>query len=237
MAKKSVLGDDAAIYQKRTPQGEKAKLKGLPFKKKLQYIKDYYLKASIVIGITAFVVVYLIYTLVRPKDEVLLRLIAINDSYTEEQTETLINDFGKTINYNPDKEDILIEDNLFLDPENMNTNVQDAITIYTTAGTLDVIIADEDVFTLYAKNGYFCDLSELFSEEELTALSKDLLYATGKHAYGVCLDDSSIYTGMSTWYKQQKASGSSVSYYIGIISNSKQKDNAVAFIEYLKAMK
>ncbi len=164
MAKKSVLGDDAAIFQKRPSQGERTKLKGLPFKKKLQYIKDYYIKACIVIGITAFVVIYLIFTLVRPKDEVLLRVISINDSYTDEQTESLINDFGKTINYNPDKENILIEDGLLLDPENLNTNVQDAITIYTTAGTLDVVIADEDVFNLYAKSGYFCDLSDVFSK-------------------------------------------------------------------------
>ena len=256
MAKKTTLGDDAAIYQKRAPEKERVKLKGLSFKKKLEYLKDYYLKAVIAGGVTLSVIIYMIVMLVIPKDEVVLRLVAINDTYSEEDSNALIEGFGKTINYNPDKEDISIEDGVIIDPERPNSNVQDKITVYTVAGTLDVIIADEDMFTIYAKNGFFCDLSEVLSTEEFKTLSKDLFYEkmnvvdddneasdttstknpNASKAYGVCLDDSSIYTNMSTWYKNQSQNGASVSYYIGILNTSSQKENAVAFINYLKGL-
>ena len=256
MAKKTALEDDASIYQKRSPEKERVKLKGLSAGKKIEYIKDYYLKAAIAIGVSLTVIIYILVIMIRPKDEVLLRSITINDSYTIEDIDTLIEDFGKTIDYNPDKQDISITDGLMLDPEKPSSNTLDQVTVYATTGTLDVIIADEDVFKMYAKNGFFCDLSDVLSQDELKNFSKNLLYeklnpaneedmdsddeakedTNVEHAYGVCLDDSSIYTNMSKWYKQQKESKSTGSFYIGIVNTSKQKENSVAFIKYLKGI-
>ncbi len=256
MAKNTVLGKDANIYKKRTPEQEIVKFKGLTFKKKLQYIKDYYLKAVLASGIVIAVVLYLIIKLIMPKNEVVLRLVTINDAYSEEATESLINDFGKLIDFNPDKEDITIQDGFAIDLEQVNRTVQDQITVYATTGTLDVIIADKDVFSKYAQNGFFCDLSEVLSKEELGNLTKDLFYTKKEfpaddsadssdvqnedynieHAYGVCLDNSSVYSNISEWYKHQKNTGTSYSFYIGIVNNSSQKENAVSFIRYLKGI-
>lgn len=254
MAKNTVLEEDSSIYKKRTDKKERDKLKGLPLKKKLEYIKDYYLKAAIAIIVIASVVIYMLLVIILPKDEVALRLVAINDTYTQEDKDFLIEDFGKVIDYNPDKQEISIQDSFFLDPENLNSNVQDQIMIYTLSGTLDVIIADKEIFTLYAQNNYFMDLSEVFSPTKLDTLTNDLLYSnitipndadvdpedpdfidpTIKRPYGISLDSSDIYKDISTWYQQQEESGSNVSYYIGILNTSKQKENATAFIEYLK---
>ena len=257
MAKNTALGKDANIYKKRTPQREIVTFKSLTFKKKLQYIKDYYLKAFLASGIVIAVVLYFIINLIIPKDEVVLRLVTINDAYSEEATESLINDFGKLIDFNPDKEDITIQDGFIMDLDRVNRTVENQITVYATTGTLDVIIADKDVFSNYAKNGAFCDLSEVLSKEELDNLTKDLFYtkkriqaddstepsndqnedANIEHAYGVCLDNSSVYSNYSEWYKQHKDSENSYSFYIGILNNSSQKENAVSFIRYLKDIK
>lgn len=256
MSKKTVLGDDSIFYNRKTPEQEKEQLRGLPLKKKLAYIKDYYLKAAIIIGICVAVIGYFIFMVVRPKDDILLRVIAINDYFTEENTQTIIDDFGKTINYNPDKEDIQIEDEYLIDP-NRITELPDTITTFALAGTLDIIIADEEVFTLYAKDGFFVNLEEVLSKEDMATLKEDLFYTkrnpmaaedidpdnpptdvdTSEHAYGVCLDDSVPYTNISSWYQQQKTSGSNVSYYIGILNSSRQKENGKAFIEFLKGMR
>lgn len=255
MAKKTVLGEDADIYKKREPKKEKEKLKGLPFRKKIGYIKDYYLKAFLAIGIVAGVVIYMVYLLVRPTDDVILKGVAVNDAYDEISIQKLLDDFGKTIDYDPDTEDINIEDSLFLNAKNLDGNVQQKISVYTLAGTLDIMIATEDIFSIYAKEGFFTDLSEVLSEKDLAALSDNILFetrnaiseddlsageeqidTTTKHPYGVCLDNSTLYQSVSEYASYEAEDGTSPSFYIGIVNNTSQKDNAVAFIKYLQGL-
>lgn len=255
MAKETVLGEDAEIYKKREPKKEKEKLKDLPFRKKIGYIKDYYLKAFLAIGIIAAVLIYMIYMFVRPTDDVILKGVAINDVYDETKVQTLLDNFGKSIQYDPEKEAISIEDGLFLNKDSLDGNVQQKISVYALAGTLDIMIATEDIFTLYAKEGFFTDLSEVLSEKDMAALSDNILSetrnpisedelnagetqidTTTKYPFGVRISDSALYQGVSKFASQKGEDGTSLTYYIGIVNNSDHKDNAVAFIKYLQGM-
>ncbi len=255
MSKNTVLGEDAEIYQKRARANDLESLKGLPLRKKIRYFKDYYLKALIVSGIALAVIIYLIYKLVGPKDDILLHAVIVNDSFTEEHKDTFIQGLAEALSIDLEKNQISIEDNLTSSAMSPDAGVQQQIAVYSYAGTLDIMIADETYFKRYARDGFFLDLSTVLNADEIAYLKDDLLYSTltpvpeedllpgeeqidttVEHAYGVCLDNSSIYTGLSNIYEYQKDKIKKRSFYIGIVANSSQVENSTRTIKYLKDM-
>jgi hypothetical protein len=70
MPKQSRLGDNAEIYQPRKNQSEKEKLSDMPFKKRVDYLWEYYRAPAFVIIVAAALVIYIIYTIFSPKAKI-----------------------------------------------------------------------------------------------------------------------------------------------------------------------
>jgi predicted PolB exonuclease-like 3'-5' exonuclease len=87
MPKQSRLGDNAEIYQPRKVQSEKEKLSGMPMKKRLAYLWEYYriMALSVVLGIG--LVSYIIYTIVVPKADIQLNVIFVSNLIDEQVLE------------------------------------------------------------------------------------------------------------------------------------------------------
>lgn len=101
------------------------------------------------------------------------------------------------------------------------------------AGTLDVIVADEDYFMEMAEAGYFLDLSTILSEEEIARYRDRSLY------YDSPENDTNFeeWIGIEVTDSPKIVSTQSFPYtksYYGIVVNSQYKDNARAFLEYLE---
>ncbi len=153
--KKTTLGDDSILYQKRgDSSAKKEDLKNLSFKQKIFYFKDYYLKALIVVVIILIFVGTLLNSILFNRQTNIVSVVFLNDSYLED-TESV--------------QDAIRE---YLAPENKNDYV--AVSYYNTndyqvqmaystqlmAGGIDVIICSQDYFEEASELGVFADLSE-----------------------------------------------------------------------------
>ena len=101
------------------------------------------------------------------------------------------------------------------------------------ASLLDGMIAGEKDFTTYHDNGFFIDLNEFLSEEELKAIEPYLYIPddeknTQKHAYGVYLEKSERYNSIF-----QGGGGVVPKPIYGIITNSENTERGRYFLYYL----
>lgn len=239
MAKKTILNEDAGIYQKREDTSERQKMSEMTSGQKWQYIKDYYLKKVLFGSLFLGFLVYIIYTIVAPHDESLLYATIINDNISTSQEEAIIQEFGELIDYNPNRQTIIFDDSFYLNPENVDLTTQSKIATYAYANSLDVIIADEDMFEYYVNEGYFFDLTQVLPSDTYSNLTDSLYMGaseinedTTAKAYGVYLDNSKLYTDASANYQgiygtEQKR------MVIGIVQNTKNRDVCIEFIKYL----
>ena len=237
MAKETVLKDDADIYQKREEKTERQKLSEMSPQEKLNYFKDYYLKKILIYGFFIGFFIYIVYTIVSPKDENIMYAAIINDTINAENEELLITEFGELVNYNPEKQKMQFDDSYYLNPENPDLTTQSKITTYSFAGTLDVIIADEDVFESYAQSSCFLDLTQILPSDTYSKITQELYMTkteedTKNRAYGVRLDNSKVYTSISDNY-QGTNSSTSKKMVLGIVSKSENTDVAIELIQYL----
>lgn len=237
MAKETVLKDDADIYQKREEKTEREKLSEMSRQEKLNYFKDYYLKKILIYGFFIGFFIYLVYTIVAPKDKNIMYAAIINDTINAANEELLITEFGELINYNPEKQKMQFDDSYYLNAENPDLTTQSKITTYSFAGTLDVIIADEDIFESYAQNAVFLDLTQILPSDTYSKITQELYMTkmeedTKNRAYGVCLDNSKVYTSISDNYLGNSSSAPK-KMVLGIVSKSENTDVAIELIQYL----
>lgn len=231
MSKKTRLEEDAAIYQKRDRQSEKEKLKDMPLKKKFSYLWDYYrYHALFSILIFAFIF-YVVYTFVKPKIETMLYAAIINntidphiwDEYTEKATEYL--------ELNTQSEDVVLNYSFYFDGASEYTiGMRQTFGVYLATTEIDIIIAPMSEFISYVENDFFTPLSDHLPTDLYSSLA-DKLYLSGTvdnpkvAAYGLYMQDTKLY--------RENSFDTDDPIVLGIVTNSKYKENAVKFIRYL----
>ncbi len=225
MPKQTRLGDTAEIYQPRKRQSEKEKLSEMPMKKKLAYLWYYYKIHALVIILTVAIISYFIYTVVTPKTDIRLNAVFLQNAIDDKVLE----------DYRLQLSDYLKVDKSKKQDIEFNTNFYDVgqalapLNAFVAARELDVMIVPESEFENFAKNGFFDKLSEQLPTD-LYSLMTNRFYITSqtddteKNAYGIYLTDTDLYKNNSV---------STEPYVLGIVANSKHKDNAVEFIRYL----
>lgn len=167
--KKSVLGDDAFLYQKSHDTVTKEDLKNLTWKQKMQYFKDYYMKKVILALIIVIAATSIINETIINRSDCVLYIACIDEymiNRSEELTETLTdyiqiedkNDYVNVSYYNLD---------------DYNTNM--AFVTHSTTGSIDLFIASSDFFEEKAALGMFADLSEVLPKELYEQLSDKII--------------------------------------------------------------
>ena len=102
--KETVLDDDASIYQRREKKTERQKFSEMKTSQdKLNYFRMYYLKGTLATIVVAGLLIYLVYTILSPKDHFLLRVAFIDYLFDTQQTDQMAAEFI-------DAADIMLED-------------------------------------------------------------------------------------------------------------------------------
>lgn len=183
--RKTVLDDDATLYNRKHDTVTKEDLKNLPFKQKLHYFKDYYAKIVIATVVVLIGVIMILNETIFNRQTCVMAVATLNDCQivrSEELTEVLNEHFAAEKN---DYSNISYYD---LSQYNMNM----AYVTHTATGGLDIQICSKEEFESSAGRGLLMDLSEFLPENMYEQLSDRILegryveedYNTGEVTYG-----------------------------------------------------
>lgn len=229
MIKKTALDDDAEIYKPRKAMTEKEKLHHMNLKQKLEYLWEYY-KIHALIGILAIaVVIYIIHIIITPNIKTELYAAMINNPVKEPQLTQMNKEAKAYLKLKPKTQDILFNTNyLFDSSSNYSPDMKTVLTTHIAAQEVDVIIAPKSIFKTYAYHGFFDKLSDQLPTDLYSSLTDQFYLSSDqdhkeKSDYGIYLKDSDFYNNVD-----QKDP-----YIIGIVTNSKHKNNSIEFIRFL----
>lgn len=230
--KETRLKEDAAIYSKRQDnKSEKEKWSNLSSHEKVQYFKDYYLKFVIAGALILAFIIWFLYSIFKPKPETMLTVTLINSTMTDEASEALSSQLSSYLDIDTEKEEIFIDTSLYLDDENPSEATmasEQKMVAYAFSGELDIIIAQEDVFERYAKQGYFINLAEALPSN-LYSQFNDTFYMTRAEddtediPYGISIAGYERFENLESYIQNP---------VIGIMANTKHKSNAVDTIQW-----
>lgn len=237
--KKTSLDENASIYSKRDEdESERSKWSRMDRQQKWVHFKTYYLRYVVIGCFVLAVAGFFLYKDVIRKTEVIYRSAILNEIAMEIPITKFADGFTESMNIDPDRN--LSSFHLYYTDAELAKQVGAAISSDLTqvssmiyAGKLDSLIAGQDDFEGYREKGFFTDLSELLSAEQMEQM-RDRLYlpedaADGKlHARGVYLDASPV-------YEQIFADGGGIveKPILGILFNSQNKEASRQLLYYL----
>lgn len=230
MPKQTRLSEDATIYRQRQDLTEREKLKDMSRKGKLAYLWEYYKLHALAILLVIVFAVYIIYNIVTPKVETELYAAIINNTISDEIWEKYQTEASEYLKLDPKKQDVILNRGFYLNGEaEYALNMQTALVAYVSAGDVDILIAPESQFQQYTNNGFHDKLYDDLPTDLYSELT-DYLYVTSteddpeENAYGIYLSDTELF---------REYADNSDPYILGIIINSKHKENAIEFIRML----
>ncbi len=222
--KKTILNDDAAIYQKREERegglSVKEKWKQLDTKGKFRFFVDYYLVTVLIVLFFAAILIGALYTMLKPKPKEISYIAVLDNTMDASQMEQFFDDALDTFDLNKKKFTITCNNALL---SNSPTDLT-AVSTYMFAGTVDLIIAPANALTAYCNSQSIFPLEEKLPKDIADALTEDdYLYAVSEqdqtsHAFGIRLTDT--YFGEKiTRYNED------MTYYLCVVVSGKNVEN------------
>lgn len=237
--KKTSLDENASIYSKRDEdEPERSKWSKMDRRQKWVHFKAYYLRYVVIGCFVLALAGFFLYKDVIRKTEVIYRSAVLNEIAMELPMTEFADGFTESMNIDPDRN--LSSFHLYYTDADLARQIGAAISSDLTqvssmiyAGTLDSFIAGQSDFDGYREKGFFADLSELLSAEQMKQI-EDKLYipenaVDGKrYACGVYLDESQAYQQIFT-----DGGGIVEKPILGILFNSKNKEVSKQLLYYL----
>lgn len=229
--KKTVLGNNATIYQAREQKSEKQKFKEMSFKEKLVHFRSYYALKLVISLLVIAGVVSLIYNIFKPKVEDALYAIVLNYSINDETVQVMEKEFSDILEIG-DMEQVRIDNSFYFGEDNFDVSANSAtqmkLTTYLANKEIDIIIAPESLFKNYIQSGFFDNLEGQLPTDLFSKLTDRLYLGKTEEvptdiAYGIVLDDLPLYENINLKESQ----------VLGIVVNSEKKENGIQFIRYL----
>ncbi|MCI5996364.1 MAG: hypothetical protein MRZ45_10560 [Blautia sp.] len=157
--------------RKEMMKEEKDKLKGMPFKKKLAYVWEYY-KGVIGIAVFVIVIICLCAQMMKGSGRTTELSVAMINAQKTEGTEVLKmeKEFIGYLGLDEGKQTLAFDDSYLMNLESgdpMTVASQTKLLASIQAETLDVILMPEDIYENYMVSGAFADLEEKLGEEFL----------------------------------------------------------------------
>lgn len=231
----TVLEDNAEIYNKEA-KSEKESFKSMSPKEKWQHFVNYYLLKIVVVTAALAFVIYLIYGFFKPREENVLYVAVFDETLDRDEVEKLKAQLEEMYDADGETKKVVINDNFYTKEDGISK-----LEVYLSSNVVDVIIADEELFTEFAAIGYMYDLSQL-STDSTTMLSPYYFNTAG------CLEDDSAEISFED---NESGRGEVLPYGIsvkeselygtigelldtpvaGIVINSEHKENAEAFLK------
>lgn len=204
----------------------------LPLRQKFDYIWDYYKWwfLWIAIGITLLAVT--VPSVIENRKEMVLYTVFLNTTLKGQEYTTLMDDYVDYAGIDMDGKRITLDCSIYIDRENPSPAAMQSsqkLTALFSAKTIDVTVGDEGNFNFCSSQGAYMDLRELLPPELLEKYGDYLVEAkspaTGEMVpYGISLRDSQV-------LKREKAFD--FDPIVAVCLTTEQKDNAVAFIQFL----
>ena len=208
----------------------KAVLENGTTKQKILYIWDYY-KLWILGGIFAiYLLISGIYQYVTAKD-VLLQMIMVNGYIPLEET-IFAEDYLTDSGYSTEDYEIVssrVELKMTTESYAQDYYTMQSLIAQLTSGTIDIFSASPDIMKPYMTEGYFMDLREILSADEISQYENLLVYTTDEktnETYPCAFDFTN-----NEWIKTHKYYTESC--YFGIMYNSPNLEQAKDFLLYL----
>lgn len=154
-------------------------LKNGTTKQKITYIWDYY-KWHIIIPIlvVSFIIWYIVHIITAP--DIILNGVLVNAYKTETSisSEELLEDFYKEQKIDLKEEEINLNTSMYISADNDSANYESlqALMAWHAADSLDFIAGDAPALTELAYRGYFPDLREMLTEEQIAKYEPYFLY-------------------------------------------------------------
>ncbi len=149
-------------------KGEHEKLKNLPFKKKIEYILDYYKFPIIGIIIALIALVSIAKGCRQNAKPSFLDALVINSYLPYASADYLENDYIKYAGIDLDAYRLSINTDMIINPESIDqisiANTEKLMVMYASE-SLDVVIATEDIVTKYGTLGAHMDLSRILGSD------------------------------------------------------------------------
>lgn len=217
---------------KQVIREELKKLSTLTWGQRFVYVWDYYklLMAAVLLVIALISLGVTIYK--NKQLNQLLTVYMVNCNSIVLNSKEISDEFITSIGGISEKDVIRVDTTVYLSDDGSQYSManQVKITAMVSSGNVDLMLMDPEMFSIYAEQDYFRDLSEVLSEEQMKKWS-DLLITdekTGK-IQGIDLTEA------PALQKREAYFGDTV--YGGVILNSTRLEFCDDFFEYLMSEK
>lgn len=198
--KKTVLGDDAALYSHKEDVSEKEKWATMSAKERWQYFVDYYLGKIVVIIIIAAVLGSILHTMLTPKPEVVLSVAVVEDASNQLLYDELQVKFHEVIALDEETQQTVFD--TAYNFSNGDYQSWQKFSMYNMVGDLDITLMSKSLFEEYAPGGYFSPVALHLSSGLYVSLSDHLLETMQQDDEGNMIPGSETIYGIdisSTW--------------------------------------
>ena len=193
----------------------------------------YYYKIPVIVGIGVLgFLISLVHSIVTAKDTVLS--VALLNANQEVDYSLFLDEYFQTTDYDAGKTEMRIDASYCFYDNYSNYQNEQRFFVATAAEQIDVVIGSKEIFEKYADMGYFIDLSKLMDADTYSKYS-DMAHTTSlTEEYGGNTEVSGLdITNWDCISKLKWYEGSDEPVYIGIVCESKNKEQAIDFINYL----
>ncbi len=200
------------------------------FKKKFEYIYEYYKLWIFGILIFGLFVFALVDAQIQNSKEDLIYVAVLNSGIVSNNESTLMNDFAEYMEMNPKKQKATLDVSYTIDSD-MSTeqSYNSSMKLYAqfASKSVDAIIANPDMFNFYCNMNAFHHLDEVLPADFVEAHSED--FVTGIDEDGnefiMGLDLSNCKRAEDLLYRETPI--------LSIISNSENLDRTIEFVKFL----
>ena len=206
----------------------------LSFSGKLEY---FWQKYKIHIMVTVFLACFfgsLLHPVIHQKETVLS--IAFINAFPNVEDEVMVHDFERHLQLNSERQQVLLDSAYYIDNTSSSPyakNYSQMFSANAADGKFDVVLADTANFDYFGNQGFFQNLTEILSKEELKKYQERLYYidipgdnSTQKIPIGIKINRSNKICKTSC-YPNMDA-------YLGVMTDSKHIDTALKYLEYLE---
>jgi len=229
-------------------------LKGKPLKKKIEHIFTYYWGPILGVMIALCLGGYLIFHFATTKEEA-LNVVCLNSFASEETADSFCRDFIQAAGIDPEKEEVRLNMGLIVS-DALATETYEAIQMLAAqvaGGTVDVMVGDLDAMGIFLYQDYFCDLTQVLTPQQQTQLQDSLLYIdlvymeaklSGEEVPTPFPDPAkpeemeqpvpvALLLPQENSFRQMCYGSIKTPIVVGLVVNSGNTQNALAFLDYI----
>lgn len=229
-------------------------LKGKPFRERWAYIKEYF-GMQILAVLAVMVLLVSIGVKIATEKATALSVACINAAPNYEQAQDLIQQYGDFAGIDLAKSEVKFSTDLICtigDPQENYQSMQ-KLASQLTAGALDALVSDRDTIVSYMYQEVFWDLTQVLTNEQQAAYGDKFLYADLAVLEQIQQSSEELPhvpdptkpeqmerpVPMALRISADAAFADRYFYYynedvfIGLVLNSQNLDNALAFLDYL----